>query len=169
MNEISYSAPQEYPVPERLCYNACDIRMLMELYSGADSELTAIMQYVYQETMLHSCHEDVAKALSEIAKVEMHHMQLLGMTIRRMGGNPQYIRPCQKQYWQAGLVNYTCDPCSMLLANLKGELDAVDAYLAVAKKLNNRCAAPLLERIAMDEKIHAEILQCMIRSIGCCR
>lgn len=168
MQEILYHAPQEYPRPEHLSYNACDIRLLMELYSGAKGELTATLQYGYQSTMLHGCQEEVAKCLIEIGKVEMHHLMLLGETIRRMGGNPQYIRPAQNQYWQAGFVNYTCDPCCMLLCNLRGELDAVDHYLAAARQLKNRCVAPLLERIALDEKVHADLLQYMIKKMGCC-
>lgn len=169
MAEMIFCAPQEYPKLEHLDYNGNDIRLLTELYSGAHSELTAIMQYVYQSNMLHPFNEKAAHALIEISKVEMHHLTMLGEAIRRMGGNPQYIQPVKKQFWHAGLVNYTCDPCSMLLINLRAELDAVDCYLATAKRVCNRCLAPMLERIALDEKIHADIMQHLIRTMGCCR
>lgn len=169
MTEIVFCAPQEYPKLERLNYNGNDIRLITELYSGAHGELTAIMQYVYQSEMLFPFNEKAAHTLREIAKVEMHHMLLLGEAIRGMGGNPQYIQPMKKQYWHAGLVNYNCDPCGMMLVDLRGELDAVDCYLATARQLCNRCLAPLLERIALDEKIHADILQHLIRMLGCCR
>ncbi len=50
MQEMIFQAPQGYPMPERLCYNAADLRLLTELYSGRESELSATMQYSYQKT-----------------------------------------------------------------------------------------------------------------------
>ena len=43
MQEMIFRASQEYPAIERLCYNANDIRMITELYSGKNSELTAVL------------------------------------------------------------------------------------------------------------------------------
>ena len=65
--------------------------------------------------------------------VEMRHISLLGRCITMMGGDPQFIRPAQKQYWHAGLVNYATDPCCMLLGDMRAELDTADAYRSAAR------------------------------------
>ena len=55
MQEMIFQASQGYPMPECLCYNTADLRMLTEFYSGRTSELTTTMQYSYQSTILSSC------------------------------------------------------------------------------------------------------------------
>lgn len=127
MQEMIFQASQGYPMPECLCYNTADLRMLTEFYSGRTSELTTTMQYSYQSTILSSCRPEIAEAIGKINMVEMRHISLLGRCITMMGGDPQFIRPAQKQYWHAGLVNYATDPCCMLLGDMRAELDAADA------------------------------------------
>ena len=39
MQEMIFQASQGYPMPECLCYNTADLRMLTEFYSGRTSEL----------------------------------------------------------------------------------------------------------------------------------
>lgn len=169
MQEMIFQQPQSYPMPECLCYNAADLRLLTELYSGKDSELTAILQYSYQNTALWRCRPEIAEALGRINMVEMHHLSLLGRCIALMGADPQFIRPAQKQYWHAGLVNYATDPCSLLLCNMRTELDTADRYRTAARRCCNEALRPLLERLADDETLHAECLQKLIHMAGCCR
>ena len=169
MQEMIYQAPQGYPLPECLCYNTADLRMLTEFYSGRASELTTTMQYSYQNTVLHRCRPEIAEALGKINMVEMRHLSLLGQCIALMGGDPQFIRPAQKQYWNARLVNYATDPCSLLLCDMRAELDAADAYRTAARRCCNTALRPFLERLAADETLHAECLQQLIHMAGCCR
>ena len=61
MQEMIFQASQGYPMPECLCYNTADLRMLTEFYSGRTSELTTTMQYSYQSTILSSCRPEIAK------------------------------------------------------------------------------------------------------------
>ena len=89
MQEMIYQAPQGYPLPECLCYNTADLRMLTEFYSGRASELTTTMQYSYQNTVLHRCRPEIAEALGKINMVEMRHLSLLGPCIALMGGDIQ--------------------------------------------------------------------------------
>ena len=60
MQEMIFQASQGYPMPECLCYNTADLRMLTEFYSGRTSELTTTMQYSYQSTILSSCRPEIA-------------------------------------------------------------------------------------------------------------
>ena len=55
-----------------------------------------------------------------------------------------------------------------LLADMRDELDAADRYRSTALSCSNRPLKPLLERIALDETLHAECLQRLIRMAGCC-
>ena len=169
MQEMIFQASQGYPMPERLCYNAADLRLLSELYSGRESELTATIQYSYQNTILWRCKSEIAEAIGKINMVEMRHISMLGRCIALMGGDPQFIRPAQKQYWHAGLVNYATDPCTLLLCDMRTELDTADRYRAAARRCCNAALRPLLERLADDETLHAECLQQLIHCVGCCR
>ena len=71
MQEMIFQASQGYPMPECLCYNTADLRMLTEFYSGRTSELTTTMQYSYQSTILSSCRPEIAEAIGKINMVEM--------------------------------------------------------------------------------------------------
>ena len=91
MQEMIFQASQGYPMPECLCYNTADLRMLTEFYSGRTSELTTTMQYSYQSTILSSCRPEISEAIGKINMVEMRHISLLGRCITMMGGDPQFI------------------------------------------------------------------------------
>lgn len=65
MQEMIFQASQGYPMPECLCYNTADLRMLTEFYSGRTSELTTTMQYSYQSTILSSCRPEIAEAIGK--------------------------------------------------------------------------------------------------------
>ena len=143
MQEMIFQAPQGYPMPECLCYNAADLRLLTELYSGRDSELTATMQYSYQNTVLWRCKPEIAEAIGRINMVEMRHISML--------------------------INYATDPCTLLLCDMRTELDTADRYRAAARRCCNAALRPLLERLADDETLHAECLQQLIHMAGCCR
>ena len=71
MQEMIFQASQGYPMPECLCYNTADLRMLTEFYSGRASELTTTMQYSYQNTILWHCKLEIAEAIGKINMVEM--------------------------------------------------------------------------------------------------
>lgn len=51
-------------------------------WPGAKSEMTAIMSYEYQHWILASCRPELAVTVFRIAKVEMHHLDMLGTAHR---------------------------------------------------------------------------------------
>lgn len=152
------------PYPEIICSgnNPHDVQLLQPLYAGLNSELTAILQYGYQHIVLHNSCEEVAKLLSEISIVEMHHLELLAKAICAMGGNPRYVNPSIRSWWNAGAVNYDQNLCAALLANLKGETEACNAYRNTARQVKNTSLCALLNRIAADEKLHIDLFTQMI-------
>ncbi len=144
-----------------------DIKLIYPLYSGSVSELTSILLYSFQHFVLDSDYPDVAEIVKQISIVEMHHLMYLGEAIKTLGGVPKYINTQKRDYWDAGAVNYTQDMCKALLVSLKAETQAYRDYIETAKKVCNPTLAALLERIAMDEKLHIEIFTDLINN--CCK
>ena len=62
--------------------------ILLEDYAGTSGELTAIHQYMYHHLTLQHSHLNISTLIREIAIVEVHHLELLGETIRLLGQFP---------------------------------------------------------------------------------
>ena len=158
------------PYPKVISMDGCDahdVKLIFPLYSGVIGEFTAIAQYSYQHFVFDEKYPDVSDCIMGIGMVEMHHLQYLGEAIKKLGGDPKFVNPQKKYWWDGGLVYYNQDLCKALLADLKGETEAYHDYMETAKKVKNPTLAALLERIAMDEKLHMEIFTDMINN--CCR
>ena len=162
MEKHSYRLPEPYP--EIICNgnNPHDVQLLLPLYAGNNSELTAILQYSYQHVVLANRCDEVAQALHDISIIEMHHLELLAQAICAMGGNPRYVNPNTRSWWNAGAVNYEQNLCGALLANLKAETEACNVYHATARQVKNASLCALLNRIAADEKLHIDIFTQLI-------
>ncbi len=52
--------------------------------------MTAITQYLYQHFILDERRKSLASTLECIAKVEMHHLEIVGELITKLGGNPLF-------------------------------------------------------------------------------
>ena len=127
------------------------VRMLKEDYAGAVSEMTAIAQYIYQNT-LSTDNESFANAILQIGIVEMSHLNMLGEAIQALGGNPTFGNGTV--YWQGKLVNYARTLPEMLRANIEAETQAIETYERHAARTTNASVRALLERIVKDEQLH---------------
>ena len=65
--------------------------LLMEDYSGAASELSAVHQYIYAAAQLKGKCDPVSQLLRQVAIVEMHHLELLAQAVLAKGGDPRYV------------------------------------------------------------------------------
>lgn len=136
------------------CKNA---RIIMPAYADAESEMTAVLQYIYQ-----SIHFDVAgnsayaTALEEIAIAEMKHLDLLGEALLRMGVNPVYVRcpPERREYYSTCNVDYSVQPAAMLAADITAEKGAIQSYENMLCKITNPTLSALISRILLDERLH---------------
>lgn len=163
MEKINCRSAEAYPEVIATCpNNQHDIAVFRPLYAGLNSELTAILQYGYQDLVLSGVCGEVASTIKSISMVEMHHLHLLGQAICILGGNPKYVNPQTECWWNASAVNYNGDLCKALLGNLKCETEAYQAYLQAAEKVKNPTLCALLRRIAADEKMHMELFTSMI-------
>lgn len=162
MDKTIFRAQESYPQVQPCPLNQHDLQIICPLYSGTLSELTAILQYSYQHLIIHEQCAEVAETIMGIAMVEMHHLDMLGCAIVALGGNPKYVNPNTRNWWNSSVVCYDKDLCDALLVDLKQETEAHQAYLTAATKVSNQTLAALLRCIAADEKVHMELFTCMI-------
>ncbi|MEA4898945.1 manganese catalase family protein [Bacillota bacterium Meth-B3] len=145
-----YLNPAPYPKVSKGS-DPATVKLLKEDYAGAVSELTAIMQYIYQNT-LSTNDESFANGVLQVALVEMSHLDMLGDAILALGGNPTFGDG--RVYWHGNLVNYARTLREMLMANIQSESEAIDNYERHAAMTTNTEVRSLLERIAEDERLH---------------
>lgn len=162
MERVLYRAQEIYPEVETCPLNRHDLQIISPLYAGTLSELSAILQYTYQNLVLREECGEVAETIKNISKVEMEHLHLLGCAITAIGGNPKYVNPNTRSWWNASVVCYDKDLCKALLVDLRQETEAHHAYLSAAAKVISPSLAALLRCIAADEKIHMELFTKMI-------
>lgn len=164
-NHIKFHADTPYPTITNATRNPHYVTQLLKLYSGSESELTAILQYMYQNAILSSNNKEVAYILEQIGIVEMHHLELLSEAIISFGGLPYYVNEKGAPYC-ATEVFYCTNLRHLLQKNLEDELNAVRAYTEIAKCVDNNSLSALLLRIAEDEQIHANILRCLLDDLN---
>ena len=88
IKELKTKSERVYPEIVINAPNPAEAAVLQSDYAGKGSETTAIMTYIYQNYITRLYNEDVAEVLERIAITEMHHHDILGTTIARLGGNP---------------------------------------------------------------------------------
>ena len=131
----------------------------MQDAASAKSEMTAIYQYLYQHWFLRDQHRDLSRLLMGISKVEMMHLDILGELVVLLGGNPKSQAVCDNRcvYWHGGMVNYSTDVRSMLLADLAAEQAAVERYTLHSNIIKDPYVAAVLGILAEDEKVHVRL------------
>lgn len=130
--------------------------MLYDKFAGEAGELTAVMQYIYEHIELKRF-ENFSKILLSIAIEEMHHLDLLGNLIKKLGGIPYYINK-ENSAWNGNNVKYHFGSVyEMLTYNIESEKKTIDGYKEAIKYTQNKSIKELLERIILDEKTHLEI------------
>ncbi len=156
--EFQFKSDLPYPTitPQK---NLRDAKLLMPNYGGKDSELTAILQYVYQ-AYINFENEPFAKVLEGISMTEMHHHELLGEAIAKLGGYPVMGG---HTYWNGSFVFYDTNPKVFLEFNIKAEETAIKNYERTILALNNEEVKLMLERIILDEELHIKIFRELIR------
>ena len=108
-------------------------KLLLDDYASNVGEDTAIHQYIYQKFDKFKADPVFSRTLSQIAMVEMKHLELLGETIKLLGVNPEF-RFIDKNtdnlvYWNSSYVDYTTDIVKVILRLKKKLLESIDIIL----------------------------------------
>ncbi len=152
INKFASELPYPEITPQE---NLRDAKLLMPNYSGQHGELTAILLYAYQ-SYISWADELLYSTLENIAIVEMHHHEMLGKAIYKLGGYPVMGA---KTFWNGSYVNYTIEPVKFLEFNIKAEEIAIMNYEKTILNLEQEDVKLLLERIILDEEIHIKIFR----------
>ena len=145
-----------YPKLMNIRQNQRYANLLYDNFAGDSGELTAVTQYIYEHIELQRF-ESFSKILLSIAIEEMHHLELIGGLIRRLGKKPYYIDKNQCQ-WNAENIKYHFNNVyDMLSYNIESEKKAILEYKEAIKYTQNKSIKDLLERIILDEQTHLEI------------
>jgi bacterioferritin len=152
--------PEPYPEPEVIAPNLYYAQLLLEDYTGAVSELTAINQYIYHYFTFNHF-KDLAELEECISIIEMKHLELLAETIRLLGMAPEFrvLTSNLPVYWSAAYVYYGIEISDKLDADIAAEIQAINNYRFHQQLINDPCIKQLLERIIMDEEHHLKLFR----------
>lgn len=158
MHESDLAVRHEAPYPPLIVTerNVKYARIIQSNTASAKSEMTAINQYVYQSWVLKPCYPEIAHSMLDIAKVEMHHLDMLSDLIVSLGGDPKFevVKNNCVCIWNANMLNYSKDPATMMRGNIAAEQMAIDDYMRSAHLIQNENIAAVLYRIIQDEQVH---------------
>ena len=156
--KVEAAAPEPYPPLEVEGPNPQYARLLGIDMAGGRGEMTSITQYLYHSWTLPDF-DNAAPTLRQIAQVEMHHLDMLGQLIVLLGADPRFS--CDQRgscaWWSGSMVCYSHDVRQILLNNITDEKKAAEFYRTAACDIPDPCVAAVLNRIARDEVLHAEI------------
>ncbi len=164
MRDIAYKLDEPYPKPEILRKNIKYAKLLLDNYCGAESELTAITQYIYHYLLTEDKSEKISTALRGIAIVEMQHLDMLGGCIRQLGLEPKYRHFSGNRAinWHAGYVYYGTHLHEMINRDIAGEVRSIEGYKKSIELIDNDSINALLRRIIKDEELHIKVLHSLI-------
>lgn len=165
--DIVVTAPGEYPPVKVESVNLNYARIISNSLASAHSEMTAIYQYLYQNWTLEQTSDEFAALTLKIAKVEMHHLQMLGELITKLGGNPrcQFNHMGRVGIWNGSMVGYPQGLKAAVKLNLVSERDACKTYETQAHYIKDASVSAVLLRIAEDEKVHIAIWETYLRKL----
>ncbi len=154
-----------YPMLDNLVADVRTGQILSFAYATVNGELTAVLQYAYQNFLLQTADEQTAEILMGISMTEMHHFKLLGTTMYKLGVTPTITqRPGGNVPYNSGCVSQSTNIQKMLMDDLKSELNAIAEYKKMLMVMRNEQVEALVERIILDEQLHVETLKQLMTS-----
>lgn len=140
-------------------------RIIAPAYASRNSELGAILQYAYYAIILDNLgYTNQSRQLMQIAEQEMHHLNLLGQTLIRLGVNPIYTAypPNRDGYFTTRFIDYVQNPRRIIEVSLCGERCAIKQYDDIISRLRNQAVIDIIRHIRENEEEHVEILNSML-------
>ena len=160
-DQLVFQSAEPYPetlVSEKNYHYAS---MIAEAYAGRESELTAILQYSFQHFVKSETEQRVANALARIAVVEMHHLEILGEMLVKLGSTPVFAGR-RRQMYTASAVNYETDLVKLLNVDIENEYAAIDYYRYINARIDDEGINRVIDRIVEDEKQHIKVLKILL-------
>ena len=146
--------------------------MLKRIFAGTKSEMTSVMQYVYQKNIFSNVPSlnNLVNALEDISIKEMQHYEILSRIMVGANIDPRNcvyidgnVDVCD--FWKSNYVDYTKDVIKMLEANIALEQKAIVEYAALISLSDDENLKEILERIIEDEKTHIGYFKAVLEAI----
>ena len=152
-----------FPSTDDLTTDVKSGKIISFAFASAKSELTAILQYIYHSFHMANYNSTDADTLVSIALAEMHHLDILGEAMLKLGVNPIYVQyPNSNCYYETSCVSQSVTPQKMLMDDIQGEMTAIAEYKKMLFVLKNEMVAAIIQRIIIDEELHLETLKRML-------
>ncbi|WP_085533184.1 ferritin-like domain-containing protein [Anaeromassilibacillus sp. Marseille-P3371] len=156
-----YASPEPYPPIEVAGKNRLYAGLMHMNLCAAQSEMTAVMQYLYQGWVIEAKNAEASQALKQIAMVEMHHIDIFAQLICLLGGDPVYSVSFRqrRRTWDGNMVSSCKNFFHMMQSNLLAEQETIDRYRRQAAMVHDASLSAILLRIVEDEKVHVKIFR----------
>ena len=157
-----------YPSLDGITEDYKTLRLVSPAYAGQEGELTAVLQYVYQSIFLGANGKtEQSRMLLDIAVTEMHHVEILGTLITKLGAPPVFTAcpPYPVGFYSASYVNYVKHPQGMISADILAEKASIAGYERMLRSIDNPRVAAVIERILEDEQLHVSALEKMLAEL----
>lgn len=154
-----------YPPIQVKCRNRSYADLLSVDYCGSVSELSALTQYINNESRLSRKHCRHARLLLEIAVSEMMHLQKLGELIFLLGGDVDYVARYQNGkncLWTPEYLTLPDHMDEMIHVDIEGERAAIKQYRMHIGRMDDEYVNAVLARIIRDEEYHILLLQSLL-------
>ncbi len=164
----SFADPSPYPP---LCVERPNSGYAAEMLSNigaCSSEMSTISLYIYNNTVLAEQNPEYAQIFQKMSMVEMRHLHTFARLAHMLGADPRLWtcsgkRPC---YWSPACNRYPLKLSALIKNACQGEQETVLKYRCQAEHIRDAYVVDLLNRIILDEQLHVQIFQEMLKDIG---
>lgn len=162
---LSFASDKPYPEVRITRQNCTYAGWMLDNIGGSHSEMSTISLYIYDNLMTNEKYADVAYIFHKISIVEMHHLNIFGQLALLLGAPPRLwtCKRGRKVYWSPGYNHYSTTLEDLLCTALNGERAAVEKYERQIGLIDDDCITECLKRIVLDEEIHVELIQMMMK------
>ena len=173
MNHSKYKVDLPYPPLDCVKLNVHDCKLVMQDYAGIVSEISATTQYFYHHLYAKKDgYDEIGETLMGLGIVEMHHLDILGQLIIKLGGDPKLLSlstcNCNHVTWWCGdFIDYSKTLPKIILEDISAEKASIKAYSRHANMVNQECVSAIFKRIILDEELHIEILCNILNTLNC--
>ena len=153
-----------YPPIQVKCKSQAYANLLSIDYCGSVSELSAITQYINNESRISLERCSVAKTILGIAMAEMMHLQKQAQLITLLGGTVDYMARFQNGkavLWTPACLSLPEQIGKMISVGIESEKAAINQYQMHIKMMDDPYINSVLARIIRDEEYHIMILQAL--------
>ena len=164
MSAVTYRSPMPYPPVNAGEKNTAYALAMLDNVGGSISEMSAVSLYFYDHLVTED-DKNISQIFEEISIAEMHHLEIFGELSLQLGADPRlWTRKNNRMiYWTPQYNKYTRNLTAILTNALNSELAAIAKYEVQAKTIKDQNVVENLQRIIVDEKIHAEVFRSLLK------